>query len=104
MLYQLSYSGFRSVFYHLRRSPAIGTTATTPATHPAPRTIPCSGGWFGAERSRHEVSDADGGWTETLAQAQRASGHVYPADVRYRQGLTVERVNGRLKDEFGAAT
>ena len=38
----------------------------------------------------------------TEAQAQRASGYVYPADVRYRERTTVERVNGRLKDEFGA--
>ncbi len=27
---------------------------------------------------------------------------MYPADVRYRERSTVERVNGRLKDEFGA--
>ena len=38
----------------------------------------------------------------TEAQAQRASGFEYPADVRYRERSTVERVNGRLKDEFGA--
>ena len=38
----------------------------------------------------------------TEAQAQRAVGYVYPADVRYRERSTVERVNGRLKDEFGA--
>ena len=37
----------------------------------------------------------------TEAQAQRACGYQYPADVRYRQRSTVERVNGRLKDEFG---
>ena len=38
----------------------------------------------------------------TEAQAQRTVGYVYPEDVRYRQRSTVERVNGRLKDEFGA--
>ena len=37
----------------------------------------------------------------TEAQAQRALGYVYPTDVRYRERSTVERVNGRLKDEFG---
>ena len=37
----------------------------------------------------------------TEAQAQRAVDYVYPADVRYRERSTVERVNGRLKDEFG---
>ena len=26
---------------------------------------------------------------------------MYPVDVRYRERSTVERVNGRLKDEFG---
>ena len=38
----------------------------------------------------------------TEAQAQRAGGYEYPEDVRYRERSTVERVNGRLKDEFGA--
>ena len=33
---------------------------------------------------------------------RRSAPHVYPADVRYRERSTVERVNGRLKDEFGA--
>ena len=37
----------------------------------------------------------------TEAQTQRASGFEYPAHVRYRERSTVERVNGRLKDEFG---
>ena len=37
----------------------------------------------------------------TEAQAQRACGFQYPEDVRYRERSTVERVNGRLKDEFG---
>ena len=36
------------------------------------------------------------------AQAQRRVGHVYPEQRRYRERTTVERVNGRLKDEFGA--
>ena len=40
--------------------------------------------------------------TETETQAQRAAGHVYPEHLRYRERTTVERVNGRLKDEFGA--
>ena len=35
------------------------------------------------------------------AQAQRAVDYVYPEAVRYRERSTVERVNGRLKDEFG---
>ena len=34
--------------------------------------------------------------------AQRAAGHLYPETLRYRERSTVERVNGRLKDEFGA--
>ena len=36
------------------------------------------------------------------AKARRALGQVYAKDVRYRERSTVERVNGRLKDEFGA--
>ena len=39
---------------------------------------------------------------KTGTQAQRAAGHVYPEHLRYRERTTVERVNGRLKDEFGA--
>ena len=39
---------------------------------------------------------------KTEAQAQRAAGYVYPETLRYRERSTVERVNGRLKDEFGA--
>ena len=39
---------------------------------------------------------------KTEARAQRAAGHVYPETLRYRERSTVERVNGRLKDEFGA--
>ena len=39
---------------------------------------------------------------KTETQAQRAAGHVYPEHLRYRERTTVERVNGRLKDEFGA--
>lgn len=36
---------------------------------------------------------------ETLAQ--RCIGHLSPEARRYRERSTVERVNGRLKDEFG---
>ena len=36
------------------------------------------------------------------AQARRTAGHVDAKEVRYRERSTVERVNGRLKDEFGA--
>ena len=36
------------------------------------------------------------------AQARRTVGQVYAEDLRYRERSTVERVNGRLKDEFGA--
>ena len=36
------------------------------------------------------------------AQARRNAGHLPAEDVRYRERTTVERVNGRLKDEFGA--
>ena len=36
------------------------------------------------------------------AKARRALGQVYAKEVRYRERSTVERVNGRLKDEFGA--
>ena len=36
------------------------------------------------------------------AQARRSAGHVPAEDLRYRERTTVERVNGRLKDEFGA--
>ena len=39
---------------------------------------------------------------KTETQAQRAAGHGYPEHLRYRERTTVERVNGRLKDEFGA--
>ena len=39
---------------------------------------------------------------KTETQVQRAAGHVYPEHLRYRERTTVERVNGRLKDEFGA--
>ena len=39
---------------------------------------------------------------KTEAQAQRTVGHVYPEALRYHERSTVERVNGRLKDEFGA--
>ena len=39
---------------------------------------------------------------KTETQAQRAAGHVYPEHLRCRERTTVERVNGRLKDEFGA--
>jgi len=35
------------------------------------------------------------------AKARRAIGFVAPEDVRYRQRTTAERVNARLKDEFG---
>ena len=38
---------------------------------------------------------------KTEAQAQRTVGYEYPKDVRYHERSTVERVNGRLKDEFG---
>ena len=36
------------------------------------------------------------------AKARRTLGPMYAKDVRYRERSTVERVNGRLKDEFGA--
>ena len=36
------------------------------------------------------------------AKAKRTLGQPYAKDVRYRERSTVERVNGRLKDEFGA--
>ena len=36
------------------------------------------------------------------AKARRTLGHVDATDMRYRERSTVERVNGRLKDEFGA--
>ena len=36
------------------------------------------------------------------AQARRSAGHETAEDLRYRERTTVERVNGRLKDEFGA--
>ena len=36
------------------------------------------------------------------AKARRTLGHVDANEVRYRERSTVERVNGRLKDEFGA--
>ena len=36
------------------------------------------------------------------AKAKRTLGQEYAKDVRYRERSTVERVNGRLKDEFGA--
>ena len=35
------------------------------------------------------------------AKAQRSLGHVSCEQVRYRERSTVERVNGRLKDDFG---
>ena len=36
------------------------------------------------------------------AQARRNAGHVPAKQVRYRERSTVERVNSRVKDEFGA--
>ena len=36
------------------------------------------------------------------ALAGRSAGHVTAEELRYRERTTVERVNGRLKDEFGA--
>ena len=36
------------------------------------------------------------------AQRQRLLGHQYPEKVRYNERTAVERVYGRLKDEFGA--
>ena len=39
---------------------------------------------------------------KTAARAQRTVGHVYAEQLRYRERTTVERVKGRLKDEFGA--
>ena len=36
------------------------------------------------------------------AKARRTLGQGYAKEVRYRERSTVERVNGRLKDEFGA--
>ena len=36
------------------------------------------------------------------AQARRSAGHETAEDLSYRERTTVERVNGRLKDEFGA--
>ena len=36
------------------------------------------------------------------AKARCTLGQMYAKDVRYRERSTVERVNGRLKDEFGA--
>ena len=36
------------------------------------------------------------------AKARRTLGQGYSKEVRYRERSTVERVNGRLKDEFGA--
>ena len=39
---------------------------------------------------------------KTAARAQRTVGHVYAEQSRYRERTTVERVKGRLKDEFGA--
>ena len=38
---------------------------------------------------------------KTAARAQRTVGHVYAEQLRYRERSTVERVKGRLKDEFG---
>ena len=38
------------------------------------------------------------------AQARRAAGLVLPEEMRYRERTTVERVNSRLKDEFGGRT
>ena len=35
------------------------------------------------------------------AKAQRSLGHVSCERLRYRERSTVERVNGRLKDDFG---
>jgi len=38
------------------------------------------------------------------AKAKRRVGHRFAEDVRYNERSTVERVNGRLKDEFGGRT
>jgi len=41
---------------------------------------------------------------EAEAQRQKLLNYNYAEDVRYRERTTVERVNGRLKDEFGGRT
>ncbi len=40
--------------------------------------------------------------TEAGSESERTLGQPYAKEVRYRERSTVERVNGRLKDEFGA--
>ena len=42
---------------------------------------------------------------ESLAKERKASnsaGFIHPTDQRYEERTVVERVNGRLKDDFGA--
>ena len=42
---------------------------------------------------------------ESLARERKASdraGFIHPTDQRYEERTVVERVNGRLKDDFGA--
>ena len=51
------------------------------------------------ENPRRDAARKQARLTEALAQ--RASGCRYAENVRYRERSNVERVNGRLKDEFG---
>ena len=39
---------------------------------------------------------------ETQARARKAAGHQLAQDIRYNERSASERVNARLKDEFGA--
>ena len=42
--------------------------------------------------------------SQAEAQRQKLLNFTYAEDVRYRERTTVERVNARLKDEFGGRT
>ena len=46
-----------------------------------------------AERKQEKIREA---------KARRSIGYTYPEAHHYAERSTVERVNGRLKDEFGA--
>ena len=42
------------------------------------------------------------GPSRTEAKARRRAGYRLAEEVRYKERTAVERVNGRLKDDFGA--
>ncbi len=83
------------------RSPGSATSCTSTRPKSEIRARSASHGQVAIidDNPRRDAAHKQELLTET--QAQRAVGYVYPALGRYREHSTVERVNGRFKDEFG---